>query len=288
MASKIQPGIYPDLPWSDYYALEALNASTLSRVLRSPGYARLYQLNLIEQKPNRSMMLGTALHALMLEPETFELTYAVAELDLRRKKDRAAKDNFDALGFQVLKPDEFSQVQGMAKSLLNNPTAKEYFDTATATEESAIWQRDGVLCKARKDLCGVTVHGDPWIADVKTTRDLHMFERDAERHGYLRQAAWYVDGDAALGRPKVEQFAFLTVTNSPPYESQVFELCESDLEIGRQHAEQLFKVWHDCASKNVWWTSPPEHVKQFKVSDWYWKQVYGSGENLVGFEEVEL
>ena len=74
------------LTWSDaeYFAFDAVNATSLKQLLKSP---REYQHHLRNPKPKTiNMVLGSAIHCLTLEPMHFDSRYAVWDGESRRTK----------------------------------------------------------------------------------------------------------------------------------------------------------------------------------------------------------
>src|SRR5438552_94275 len=71
------PGTYLNIPARDYHALDACSASRLKDMRRSVAHCRWSMDN---GKSSPSMVVGSALHAMRLEPETFNAIYCRAEL----------------------------------------------------------------------------------------------------------------------------------------------------------------------------------------------------------------
>src|SRR5574337_598414 len=80
-----EPGIYPNVPFSEYKAIKAVSNSYLSRIDRCPALA------LIEQEDTPSMLLGRAVHKSVLEGEgAFFAEYIKApKIDKRTKEGKA-------------------------------------------------------------------------------------------------------------------------------------------------------------------------------------------------------
>lgn len=77
----MEPGVYYDLPNSEYHGGAGINKGLLDVVARSPMHAKalLDTANDNDREPTPAMVLGTALHTLVLEPEKFADEY-VCEL----------------------------------------------------------------------------------------------------------------------------------------------------------------------------------------------------------------
>lgn len=77
----MKPGVYLDLSNAEYHGGEGINKGLLDVVDRSPMHARalLDFANDNDREPTAAMVIGTALHTLVLEPEKFAELY-VGEL----------------------------------------------------------------------------------------------------------------------------------------------------------------------------------------------------------------
>lgn len=207
----VQPGIYPNLSFEEYRAIDALNWSTLSKLRESPAACKRY----MESPPEASAAqdFGTAVHHYLLERESFwdnfviwdgtpyhtrKDPFRVATNDTRNPIRRGAKwELFKAAaesdGKKVLTPNEMEKVVTYANRWDDHPLTKNILDGAL-TELSIIWECEytGQLCKARIDL--LTASGD--IYDVKTTRqgNPYDFVQDAKRFGYIHQLCFYSMG----------------------------------------------------------------------------------------------
>ena len=247
---SLEPGIHK-LTFEEYLAVDAVNASRLSDFRRSPAACRLRMD--APDEPTRAMVLGTAVHAALLEADNFGNIFAPFEYDGRTKEGKAERARMEAENVIGLPADDYTAALAMAQSLYTHPRIRRLLDTATGREQSAFWTepRKGRLCKARRDLVG-----QHWIADLKTTSDLDRFSPWAVTDlGYYRQAAWYTWGAERLGET-VEHFFFPVVSNSAPFESALFVLGEESLMAGRREMEKLLAAYLQCEAEGSW----PRHV----------------------------
>ncbi len=105
----------------------------------------------------------------------------------------------------------------------------------------------GLPCQARLDW--LTPEGI--VADVKTTRSLNGFEREARRHGYLHQFAFYREVAAAAGAGALSMRA-IVVEKREPFRVCVWEFPESVLApYAAQNAEALSRLLR-CRATGVW------------------------------------
>lgn len=73
----MEPGIYPDIPNSDYHKGPGISKSGLDLIAKSPAhyYHAVNAAN--DNEPTAAQALGTAFHTLLLEPEVFKKEYVV-------------------------------------------------------------------------------------------------------------------------------------------------------------------------------------------------------------------
>lgn len=256
----MQPGFHT-LNFDEYRALDAVNFHRLSDYRRSPAACWLRMQE--PQLPTRPQLLGTALHAAILEPKVFTDTFRVQTHDGRTREGKAERADAEARGLILLNSDEYGDVNGMARSLQTHPRASKLLGEATSVEQSALWQApQGRLCKARRDLVG-----PGWIADIKTVSNLDRFSPwTLTELGYYRQAAWYSWAEKCLDKPQAEHFFFLVVVSSPPFESQVFRLTENAMQAGKMENDRLLDLYLMSERENRW----PRHVAELGEADVSW------------------
>jgi len=250
-------GLFLDLGWPEYLALEAVNHGRLADFARSPAACRLRMSE--PEEPTRAMLLGTALHAALFEEETFAERWGFLEHDGRTAAGKQERQQAAERGRQMLTRDDFAAVVEMARSLLTHPRVLPLMLSASAREETAIWRApQGRLCKARRDLVG-----PGWIADVKSTSAFERFSPwQVTNFGYYRQAAWYAWGGELLQQP-CEHFFLLVVANSAPFESAVYRLSQEAMRAGRAECERLLELYLACEASGRW----PRHVTELLTAD---------------------
>ncbi len=102
----MKPGVYADIPNDEYHSGEGISNSGLSLLRKSPLHLRMKMLAANDNQPSvptPAMMIGTAFHALLLEPEVFAREYC---LGLRKSDVPDAIDDRDALVALVAKLNE--------------------------------------------------------------------------------------------------------------------------------------------------------------------------------------
>ena len=279
---KPEVGLHKATEFSLYLAWEAVSRSDVSNFERSSAHGRLAMTR--PSAATSAMKLGTATHAAILEPETFEAGWVAApKVDRRTKVGRETWAKFEAANAtrEVLRAEEFAQVEGMRDAVQAHPIAKQLLAAPGAVELSFVWERNvegagTILCKGRADRFTV-FDGSPVIVDVKTTEDASPtadgFVRSCAKFGYALQAAWYLDGMAAIA-PGERRFLFVAVEKKPPYAVAVHELDQWSLNSGRIQYERLLARYARAMTTDTW-EGYPNQVHQIELPVWARRQMEG-------------
>lgn len=244
-------GFKTGLPHAEYLEADGISNSDCGKILQSPAHWMEWKRNPIEPTPQ--MALGTATHVGVLEPDEFSSRYIVAPDGIDRRT-KAGKESWaaflvEAEGKTILTAEQSSKIDGMAAAVARHPAAGELLDNGIA-EVSAFWKDGftGLDCKCRPDWTTVNT-----LVDLKTTTDASPegFVRSIAKFGYHRQAAFYLDGHAALNLPK-ERFVFIAVESLPPYAVGVYELDEVSLDVGRIEYESALNRFAACIESGEW------------------------------------
>jgi len=172
------------------------------------------------QEPTAAMIMGTAVHSAVLEPDLF--TKEVIEspdFDRRTKVGKAEYEAFQQAnkGRIVLAPEDFATCLAIRDAVHMHPVAAGLLQGGRAEQSFyAVDKETGELIKCRTDY----MHDSgAMIVDLKTTEDAspNGFGKSAANFRYPIQTAWY-NGvlDAAFGEHP-ETWVFLAVEKKPPY-----------------------------------------------------------------------
>jgi hypothetical protein len=251
----------------DYHALPQLSASRLRDLAKSPAHLRHSLNNPLEQTD--AMKIGEAVHCAVLEPDTFDMRFALApQVDRRTTVGKAAWAQFLAFneGKTALKPAEWEVCQSVAKAVAAHEKASILVDAAESVEMSILWQHaTGVECKSRID---AYCPGINTIFDLKTTTDAspHSFSKSIFDWGYHRQGAFYIDACRAVG-VEVSHYAIIAVEKEAPYALAVYRLLDESIELGRRENESLIKLYKDCVDADFWPGYPTE-IQDIGLPTW--------------------
>lgn len=236
---------------SEYRQHEGVNASCLPAILKSPLHWK--HAFHTPMKETQEMVLGKAVHAALLEPDSFSsLVVAIPDLgDMRSSKNREVRDQWlAALGPDTiaLKASEFELIEPMRQAVLGHPVARSVFSRKGRAEQVILWddEESGLGCKAKLDWL-VLDGARPVIADLKTARDASpaFYRREIFRLGKDIQQSHYCAAVKALtGVDPI--FAFFVVENTAPHGVSVFTPDEAFQEIGERRRRQCLTSLSEC------------------------------------------
>jgi hypothetical protein len=250
--------------FSDYLSIPACNWSSLKRMGVSPLHYR-HHMDSPPTPPTDAMVIGSATHKAVLEPEDFGSEYAVWTGARRAGKEWDAFCAANA-GKEILREQDVDRVQALALSVQRHPGCARYLDGPGVNELTIEWNDlpTGVACKGRAD----RVTDDGVLIDLKTTRDLtpRPFMAASCRLGYHAQLAFYADGLRASGYD-VHKVVILAVESSAPYDCGVFVLGEDVLYAGRKEYRALLRRLAECRESGRW-PGRYEEEQSLELPEW--------------------
>jgi exodeoxyribonuclease VIII len=275
---EVCPGIWRDVPSEVYHRGPGISKSGLDLIDTSGA---LYWT--VKQNPREAtdaMFLGTVLHALVLEPDTFDQRYIAAPANAPRKpsdRERYAKkpspetlqrvawwDEFEQQaqgrivvpnddGDTIWKRDTWSTVHYMRDAIMAHPEAAIFLEPADVIAElSHYWIDPDTkrLCKCRHDAWNGP---NRMIIDLKSARDatLSGFQRAVHEHRYDVQAAWYQDGTHRCGQI-VESMIFIACEKQPPYHVAAYEIDPNWVREGRIKYQRNLMDYDQMLREQEW------------------------------------
>ncbi len=170
----------------------------------------------------------------------------------------------DNPGKQWLSPDEWEEVQGMAKAIAASPFAP-LIDTTTS-QRTYYWTdpATGLSCKCRPDWTLDTrpAYLQEWlqemnlpavqriIFDLKSIEGLASFPKHAVEYRYFVQQPFYLDGVTANDDRHIDTlFAFMVVDKNWPHPVMVRTLQDEAVRVGRSEYQRDLKTLSACRSK---------------------------------------
>jgi exodeoxyribonuclease VIII len=254
----MKPGIYDNISFPEYLKIEAVSNSYLGRLDKCPASAKVPFVD------TPALVLGRAVHTLVLEgEEAFNQRY-IKGLDLEKKKnvdkETWAEFYLKHLDKEVLDMEAYQKVRDIRDAVYSHPMAKDLLKEGVS-EQTIIWRdpETGLLCKCRPDLSP-----DPAkkaLIDLKTTRDAspRAFTRSIIDYGYARQSRIYLDavnyhgkGLKAGGSNKYDAFIFIAVETKAPYRVEIYMLDKEFLDYGLSEYQRLMQIEVECQENDFW------------------------------------
>lgn len=221
----------------EYHAHKALGSSNLKDILKNP-----YAFNMgIKKEQSPAMVIGSAVHCMVLEPHLFDADYAIApKYDGRTKEGKAIKEAFESQcsGKTVLKAEDHETVKNCSKAILEN--LPMFFRNGVA-EQPFFGELDGIEVKCKPDYY---IESLGIVVDIKKCADASKdgFAKACANFGYHISAAHYIDTLRSLDKP-AHKFVFICVEDKAPYMTAVYELCEADLDLGREMIVKAIDIY---------------------------------------------
>lgn len=242
----IMPGIYKNLSNNDYHGdKSSLSRSSIKDFHRNPRY--YWSMHLNDARPERTqtreMIIGSAFHTLVLEPEKFNSEYAVEPpkvllKDVGRELYDEYKKHCEELedsSLIVLSLDEYNNLNSMKEAVNKSNIVMELL-TGGEIETSFFWEDEdsGMTIKARPDV----LHSN-MIVDLKTINDasFYSFQRSMVDGWYHVQGAMVRDAVRQLKDVEINRVINVCVEKKYPYCIGVYIIDEAAID----HGEELYK-----------------------------------------------
>jgi hypothetical protein len=213
-----------------------LSYSALKQFAKSPNHYLMYVGREFVETP--AMVLGSALHCAVLEPDEYCKRYTIAPKFDRRTK--AGKEQAEAWelatdGVTGITAEQDQAVAAMTHAIVSHRVAADLLEQ-TRREVPVEGNIEGVQFKGIVDALG-----DRYAVDIKTTTDASPegFRRQASQLDYHLQAAIYTQ---LTGKA----FKWIAVESAPPYNVAVYEPTIDSMDAADAYLRNLiadFIVW---------------------------------------------
>lgn len=239
-------GYILDMPESIYH--NTFGFTSKSELFKFSNMSNFKFLCGEKKKPTRSMQIGTALHAKILEPEKFERQFMILDgiMDRRQPEYKKAKQ---ALGEEFVFVDsEAKDINGMHSAIMKNDKARELLSLDGWSEVSGFHVDADTKLGFRHRFdrltkCGIGI-------DLKKTHSVDPYElsKTIQNFGYHWQDASYTNAYEQITGKQLKEFYFIFVEDSAPYEVAVVYLDFISREIGMNKYKQTmseFKLFQE-------------------------------------------
>src|SRR6185503_5376214 len=209
---KYSDGVH-DITNNDYHGSEGISRSQLMLLDKSPYHFWYHHLSglAVKKEATPSMVIGSAFHTMLLEPELFDKEFVVMpSIDRRTTKGKEEYSLFcETVGDKTaLTLEQYSTIKNMAKLVSQHEIVTTLLDESVF-EKSIYWtdKETGLQFKCRPD-----IWSEKMVVDVKTTQDAApgRFMSSAFKFGYYLQAGMVYEACQSIGKP-FEMFVILAI-----------------------------------------------------------------------------
>lgn len=235
----------------EYHNLPQISKSDLDLLAKSPLHFKMK--NELKSEPSPSLILGSLVHKLVLEPNDFKNEFLIEPVcDKRTKEGKALYTELLAnLGDKTLvSQEQFNTAQAIANAVLKTPQAKFFLKDGLA-EQVYFGEINGVEVKAKPDFYNEKLGV---IVDLKTTSDASAggFSKSSANFNYHIQTAFYSEILRQNGKA-VNNFLFIAVETKPPYFVGFYELDDEALNLAQSRILELLSLYRFCRDNDKWW-----------------------------------
>ncbi len=262
-----------DCSIEEYHAdRQWLSHSALELFRKSPRLYKMWFDGDWFREQTKEFLIGSALHAMVLEPETFCERFEMIDCTSRNSKMYKSIDASTDL--EVLLRSEFELVQKMASAI----KCHSWIDGMIGKAEKEVSYRfvDSIYsipCKVRPD--GITESGI--VFDLKTSRDPSeaAWVRDAANFGYHRQAAFYLEGikqAKAMPEGTPVTFIHIVIGSVEPYDVFGYRFDPEALALGIHQVCESLQELKERRANNDWRERNHGKIATVSLPAWYLKK----------------
>lgn len=250
----------------EYDALPRIRSTGLKTIInKSPKHYRHEEMN--KKPPNAGMMLGTATHAALVEPDVYQRDVVVSPLKSKKS------DAWEAFvlrhpGKLPIIEKDAEVIDNVVRETLSDPYASRFL--VGQPEMSILWTDPitGIECKARADLLDESNPKNPIIAGFKTTRELGpVFDRQIDSFLYQLSWAFYRWGYYCVRGVWPNMIEIVSETQ-PPFDVAVYSIGEEAIEAGTILYQQALSMIAECRSTGRWPGFGGKGVIPLKLKPW--------------------
>ena len=207
------------------------------------------------EAPRDDLVLGTAIHSAILEPDLFQSQFVeMPGFNLRSNAGKAERDAFVAEnhGKTCLKPEDYLMALRCRDAVFGHPLAHKLFSSGRAeTSTFAIDELTGELVKCRTDWENEALDA---IVDVKSARSARQedFERDAANLRYHFQPPWYFDVLERHRGWRPEHWIWLVIEKGRWPRVGVYYQPPEDIELDRIEVQRHFERLAELRRTGAW------------------------------------
>jgi len=257
----LAPCYVTDMPSDIYHSHDSISNSGLKLISRSPAHYK-YQP---EREPTRNLVIGSALHMAVLEPDLYRETYFNSGAADRRAK--VYKDLADEYGGEfVLTANEADNIDGIANSLWDKYSVLLSLPGNNELSGFSADPETGVVCRHRFD----KLTQNRIAIDLKTAVDARpeAFSKSIHAYGYHMQQAFYSDQYEWITGRMLNDFIFLVVESSAPYACKSYRINQESIDIGRDIYRKCLDEYAKCRESGIWPAYSNDGIEEISIPSW--------------------
>lgn len=262
-------GMIPDLPAAAYHTAPGYGSTLVRAACRSYRHMMIQA----QMVATLAMMVGSAVHTLVLEPERADTVIDSGYAGDTGKGHRAMMaEHPDCIVLPSKAYRQAHDLAGAVHEFNDRRVVAGYGDLLDGAVVESSWCAElyGVLVRGRFDLWRPQM-----ILDLKTTRDDvtdHDLERWLYQSGTHIQAALYSDLAAAVTGDDPPQFGVIVATKQPHHAVALRTIDPDAIELGRRiYRRGLRNITDALAGGHDLGESYPADFTQLTLPRWGWE-----------------
>jgi hypothetical protein len=234
----------------------------------------------------KALIIGSASHTIVLEPERFHKEYKsddeILSIVYSEKPDTKSPRNTKLYKetraaiiennpeLTILKSKDYNDVHKLIDIVKTNELASSML-TGGKAEYTLYWNdpETGVLCKDRIDLIRDDLK-NPKTVEFKTIGNIYKFKAHCGDHDYDMQAV--IHYNAVLNVMKIKAPTVFIVRQKESRVIRFAQLTERFLDIGYRKWRKALSIYAEC-TKTGEWPGFPQEIESVDPETWYEKQM---------------
>lgn len=231
----------------NYHDRPEVSATMLKSMTKGWRHFEAEHVNKTAKRPESpALMLGTAIHAALLEPMVFNRDYVTCPKECSDRRTSVFKRWAEAHeGKIILSYSDRCLIERIVDACHENDSIQRLLMASGQIEREFFWQdaETEIDCRAKIDKAMPSV-----VVDLKTTDDAspQAFARTIGTFRYDLQAVHYLEATGA------DTFIFLAVEKTEPFRARLYELCQADLSDAREMRRELLIQYRSRLEANDW------------------------------------
>ncbi len=260
---------------AEYHADLTHNSHTMLEVYRkSPAlFEAIYVSETLPRPPSTpAMVMGSLLHCMVLEPETINDVFYIADCKTRQGKVwQGAVEFASDTGQEPVPLPWVDEAKQMAAAVHEHPLAARLLALDGINEQPIRWTNDeGIPLKCKPDRLITDGSLDcilcpDWKSSI--TPRLEEFAKQAFNFGYHRQAAHYQDGCQSKHDRPVKPL-YIVAGKDQPHDVFVYQPDDEYMELGHYENTVTLAALDNSRKRDVWFAENQNELQTLKLPYW--------------------